>query len=124
MNEGRVKGREDPSWIAEKPELMPGDSAVLRGFWILDTERGPGANGLGRIPWSKCVDYYERLGYERDVVDVMWLLISALDGVYREWMNKEYERETRRQRGAAQRAAARGKFGRGASGRKGVRRRR
>lgn len=90
---GRIKGRKDPEWVADRPELCRGDAVYLVAFWDLDTERSSSGLSLGRIPWSRAWQYgIERLQFDRDVLLGFWRIVRKLDGAYLQWMKDEYER--------------------------------
>ncbi|UOF80400.1 hypothetical protein [Caudoviricetes sp.] len=58
-----AKEGKTPEWLARKPELLPGVSLYLLAYSRLSTER-PYGQIPGPIPWSKIVEYADRLGHD------------------------------------------------------------
>lgn len=71
--------------------LLPGEEFYLQSFWALDSERSV-SMVIGRIPWSKTMDFAARKGLDESNADLFWQVISGLDEAYRHWMKKEHER--------------------------------
>jgi len=107
VEEGLVKGREPPDWYLDQPELLRGDELFMRAYWVLDSER-PSGFGLCRIPWSKTIAYGERIGLERDVCDMLWTVVSAMDFGYLGFMSKKSGEDAGRARRSARRRARSG----------------
>lgn len=91
-----MKGRPNPEWLQECPELLPGEEIYVRAFWDLRTEATSGDRTLGRIPWSKAREYGQHLlGLEPAMLDPFWRVITACDTGFLEWMKSEHDRYVR-----------------------------
>lgn len=98
IDSGRAKGRPDPDWFLDFPELLPGEEVYMRAFWTLGTERFSAAGTLGAIPWSKAVKYAtEWLGFQGLTVRSFWTVISTMDAAFLDFKRAEYNKA----RGAA-----------------------
>lgn len=99
-----MKGREGlPQWFLDWPELLPGEEFYVRSFWDLSTERPVSQGVIGRIPWSKAMDYAVRHGVEPDMLATFWRVIFGMDTGYLDQQRGEYNRSM----SAAQREASR-----------------
>ncbi len=67
--------------------MTSGDDFYVRSFWRLHTERQVGM-GPGPIPHSACEDYARRRGLCEELVDHFCDVMSAMDGAYLDWVNK------------------------------------
>ena len=110
VEEGFVKGREPPDWYLDEPESRRGDDLFMRAYWTLDSER-PAGFGVSRIPWSRTIQYGERLGLERDVCDLLWSVVTTMDEGYIKFVTERSEEEGRRARRAARRSGSKAKTG-------------
>lgn len=80
---GLLKGRPAPDWYLDEPELGEHDDFFLEAFGELSTERAPGFDSLGQIPWSKIRDYANEAGLEGDVASAFRAIIREMDNAYR-----------------------------------------
>jgi hypothetical protein len=79
------KGRDLPAWYLDEPQLNEGDDFLIQAFWLLLTE-APMTEGVGFIPWSKCVAYGERAGLTTDVIDKLFIpIMQQMNDVYAKW---------------------------------------
>lgn len=85
------KGRELPEWYYNEPQLLPGDEFYLKAFRDLHTCRQAGME-LGPIPWDETVRYAQFYELEEDLIEPFLYIIRAMDVAYRDWMEKENER--------------------------------
>ena len=98
MDAAERKGRSLPQWYLEEPELLPGDVFYLEAFRSLGTERQIGV-AQGPIPDSKIIDYGQRAGLDRDVIDGLLVpVIREMDTEYLEWSNEQSDREAKQRR--------------------------
>jgi hypothetical protein len=93
VEEGRAKGREDPEWYAEQPELLHGDELFMRAYWTLDSERSPTSGGASRIPWSSTMAYADRIGLAPDVGNILWAVVSSMDFAYLSFISKRSSKD-------------------------------
>lgn len=89
---GAQKGRAFPEWYLDCPELLPGEEFYIVAFWTLNTERQVAQGVLGRIPWSRAMDYAVKKGVAPDMLDAFWQIVSALDTAYLEGQRTEYKK--------------------------------
>jgi len=88
-----------PKWYLAKPEILLGEEVYFEAFWHLRTEAQQGDSTLGRIPWSKAIQYGAGL-FCPEFVDPFWRIIYALDTAYLEWQRAEYDRNIRQKKPA------------------------
>lgn len=79
-------GRPIPKWISGAPSLRPGLSWIYQAFNQLSTER----NGWGGgIPWSKIMEYADRLGLDADDRSDLLFFIREMDRAYQDHHNPD-----------------------------------
>ena len=76
-------GRYAPDWYLDEPPLQRGDDFYIRAFHALCTERQFGS-AIGPIPWSKIMDYGQRVGLDPVMMSVFESVIYALDEAWLE----------------------------------------
>jgi len=103
IRSGVAKGRETPAWFLDCPELLPGEEFYLVSFWRLNTERQVSNGVLGRIPWSRAMDYAVNQGVAPDMLEAFWRILSALDTAYLELQAGEYNKTMQAQKRDLQR---------------------
>jgi len=101
---GLKKGRDLPDWFLEQPQVLRGEEFYIQAFWDLTSERAIGQGMLGRIPWSKAIEYALRNDVEPDMLDAFWRIIYGMDSGYLEQQRDEYSKAA-----ASQKAALRNK---------------
>lgn len=72
----------------------------MKAFDDLKTERSIGM-GLGAIPWSKIVQYGDRVGLDGPNTDNFVIIIKAMDTAYLTWHQKESDKKSNRNKGKA-----------------------
>lgn len=50
---------------------------------------------VGRIPWSKAMQYGAYFGLEEPMLSHFWTIVASMDGGYLEWMKNEHDRHSR-----------------------------
>jgi hypothetical protein len=81
-----------PERVMQAPLLIPGLDFYLTAFLTLSSERQVGM-GEGRIPWSKTKDYALHYGLDDVEFDILWELITRVDGAYLEWQSKRSRKD-------------------------------
>lgn len=106
---GAAKGRPFPEWYLDFPEILPGEEFYLIAFWTLSTERQVSQGALGRIPWSRAMNYAVKKGVAPDMLDAFWQIVSTLDAAYLEGQRTEYKKTMDAQKRETKRSRTRGK---------------
>ncbi len=75
----------------DEPPSVIGDQFYLRAFWRLGTMRQLGMS-QGPIPWDKTEDYALRCGFDEEMCDAFWRIISVMDDAYLNWVGEESEK--------------------------------
>lgn len=70
-----------PDWWDKKPPEVRGDDFYIRAFWELSSCRQFG-QFVGPIPWHRIVQYGERKGLDRDMIEVLEVVMRELDETY------------------------------------------
>lgn len=91
-----ARGQPDPEWLANQPELLPGEDFYMRAFWDLSTERQVGFT-LGPIPGSLIDEYGSRNGLDFDTMDLFRAVIRMLDDAYIKWAAEQQARARKSQ---------------------------
>lgn len=81
-----------PDRVLNAPVLIPGLDFYLTAFLTLSSERQVGM-GEGRIPWSKTLKYALHYGLADVEFDILWELITRIDGAYLEWQSKRSKKD-------------------------------
>jgi hypothetical protein len=82
-----------PDWWHKKPPEVRGDEFYLRAFWELSSCRQFGFS-VGPIPWHIIVEYGDRKGLDRGMMEVFEYVIRELDEVYLKDLNKNRQEST------------------------------
>lgn len=98
LRSGVLKGRELPPWFTDFPELLPGEEFYLVSFWRLNTERQVSQGVLGRIPYSRAIDFAVNSGVAPDMLEAFWRIVSSLDAAYLELQAGEYNKSMQSQK--------------------------
>jgi len=85
------RGRPEPEWWSDCPDLLPHESFYLGGFWRLSTERQQGMS-VGPIPWSAIQAYGVAKGLDSATMGLFHEVIRSMDGVYLEWTINEQKK--------------------------------
>lgn len=72
----------------------------MTAFWDLTSERAIGQGVIGRIPWSRAMDYAVRQGVEPDMLDSFWRLVYGMDSGYLDLQKGEFEKAQQQQKRA------------------------
>jgi len=82
-----------PAWYLDEPLVDPIlHSFYVGAFWQLDSERQISKDVIGKIPWTKAIDFAERVGFGEEMANAFWLIISEMDAGYLNWQKLEYQR--------------------------------
>lgn len=82
-----------PERVMNAPIIIPGLDFYLTAFLVLSSERQNGM-GEGRIPWSKTREYALHYGLNDVEFEILWELITRIDGAYLEWQSKRSKKDT------------------------------
>lgn len=74
---------------------MPGEEFYLKSYWVLSTERTSSMQSVGRIPWSKAMEFARHKHLTPDTAELFWSVISGMDDAYLQWMRGEHDRYQR-----------------------------
>lgn len=85
------RGQPAPDWYHGEPDALPGYEFVIAEFWDLSTERQLGF-AIGPIPSSKIREKRRELGLDPQASRTFTALIRSLDRAFRDWVEKERER--------------------------------
>lgn len=86
---------------AKVPELEGEVSTVgyelyMDAFQKLSTCRPVGMFGSGRIPWTAINEYSKTQGFSRQSAFEFGELMTHMDGVYMDWINRKAKRGSRK----------------------------
>lgn len=76
-----------PDWWDKCPPMVRGDDFYIRAFWELSSCRDFGM-GVGPIPWHRIIQYGERKGLDRGMMEVFERVVRELDEVYLKDLNE------------------------------------
>lgn len=82
---GEAKGRKQPDWFVDGPDLFQGDLFFLQAFNELNTCRAVGMS-IGAIPWRDIMNYAEYHNLDEYMTEVFLSVMRDMDNAY---LNRE-----------------------------------
>jgi hypothetical protein len=78
-----------PSWYKECPPIHGFQGWFLKAFWHLQSEKGGG----GMIPYSKIIEYVDRIGLPQSWYEPLAHIVWELDSALTDWGKSEAQRQ-------------------------------
>ena len=83
------RGGDLPDWYLDRPEDEAGDEFYLSAFYTLSTCRPYGLSGGGPIPWTAIIEYARYLKLERDLWQLLEIVVRTIDISWLNWQAEE-----------------------------------